>query len=176
MKWFDEHAPEAFIKWRPIEHPDFPNQRVEVGGYRPYILTNPPAEMIDDITAKHADFLTTAAKQLPRIGIRKVETKHLGRSVYEVTIQVENTGFLPTMLAHGRTTREVHPTRLVINLDDKLFLSGTRIASLPAIRGSSGMVEQRYTIRASDLKEIDFEVVSMLAGRIKGTIELPSAE
>ena len=25
---------------------------------------------------------------------------------------MENTGFLPTLLAHGRTTREVHPTRL----------------------------------------------------------------
>jgi hypothetical protein len=176
LKWFDEHAPEAFIKWRPIEHPDFPNQRVEVGGYRPYILTNPPEEMIDGITAKHADFLTTAMRRLPRIGIRKVETKHLGRSVYEITIQVENTGFLPTMPAHGRTTREVHPTRLVIELDDKFFLSGTRITNPPAIRGSSGMVEQRYTVRASDLKKIDFEVVSMLAGRIKGTIELPNAE
>ncbi len=176
LKWFGEHAPDAFVEWRPIEHPDFPNQRAEAGGYRPFALTNPPAEMIEQVTGKHADFLTIAAKRLPRIGVRKIETRHLGRSVYEVKIQVENTGFLPTLLAHGQTTREIHPTRLVMKLDDELILSGTRITNLPAIRGSGGMAEVRYIIRAGDRKKVDFEVVSMLAGRDEGTIELPNAE
>jgi len=69
LKWFDEHAPEAFIEWQPIEHPDFPGRRAEVGGYRPFALTNPPVEMVDEIAAKHADFLTKAAQRLPRIGV-----------------------------------------------------------------------------------------------------------
>jgi hypothetical protein len=176
LKWFDEHAPEAFIKWHAIEHPDFPKQRAEVGGYRPFALTNPPAEMIGEVTSRHADFLTTAAQRLPRIGIRKTETKHLGRSVYEVKIQVENTGFLPTVLAHGQTTREIHPTRLVLALDDELILSGTRITNLPAIRGSGGMAEVRCIVRATDRKKVDFEIISMLAGRVEGTIELQEAQ
>jgi len=176
LKWFDEHAPEAFVEWRPIEHPDFPGQRAEIGGYRPFALANPPAEMVDEIAAKHADFLTKAAQRLPRIGVRKIECRHLGRSVYEVEIQVENTGFLPTMLEHGQTTREVHPTRLVMELDDESFLSGSRITNLPAIRGSGGMVELRYIVRIQEQEKIDFEVVSMLAGKVKGSIELPNAE
>ncbi|MHC4424671.1 MAG: M14 family metallopeptidase [Planctomycetota bacterium] len=176
LKWFDEHAPEAFVKWRPIEHPDFPNQRAEVGGYSPFALTNPPAGMTEEVTAKHADFLTEAAQRLPRIGIRKIESRHLGRSVYEIKIQVENAGFLPTLLAHGRTTREIHPTRLVIELDDDSFLSGTRITNLPAIRGSGGMVEVRQIVQAPSRKKIGFEVISMLAGQVEGTIELPDAE
>ena len=176
LKWFDEHAPDAFVQWQPIEHPDFPKQRAEVGGYRPFALTNPPAEMIEPVTAKHCDFLTSAAQRLPRIGIRKIETKHLGRSVYEVKIQVENTGFLPTLLSHGQTTREINPTRLVLNLDDDLILSGTRITNLPIIRGSGGMAELRYIVRAADRERIEFEVVSMLAGRVEGTIELQNAE
>jgi hypothetical protein len=176
LKWFDEHAPEAFVEWQPIEHPDFPGRRAEVGGYRPFALTNPPAEMVGEITAGHVDFLTKAAKRLPRIGVRKIECRHLGKSVYEVEIQVENTGFLPTVLAHGRTTREVHPTRLVMELDDESFLSGSRITNLPAIRGSGGMVELRYIVRAPERERIDFEVVSMLAGKVKGSVELPGAE
>jgi hypothetical protein len=176
LKWFDEHAPDAFIKWRPIEHPDFPNQRAEVGGYRPFAVTNPPVEMIEQIAAKHCEFLTTAALRLPRISVRKIETKHLGSSVYEVKIQVENTGFLPTVLEHGQTTREIHPTRLVLALDDELILSGTRITNLPVIRGSGGMAEIRYIVRAAGRERIDFEVISMLAGRAEGTIELPNAE
>lgn len=176
LKWFDEHAPDAFVQWRAIEHPDFPKQRAEVGGYRPFALTNPPAEMIEQVAAKHREFLTAAAQRLPRIGVRKIETKHLGQSVYEVKIQVENTGFLPTMLSHGQTTREINPTRLVLNLDDELILSGTRMTNLPIILGSGGMAELRYIIRTADRKRIEFEVVSTLAGRLEGTIELQNAE
>jgi len=172
LKWFDEHAPEAFVRWQPIEHPDFPGQRVEVGGYCPFSHTNPPAAMVEDIAARHADFLTKVAQQLPRIGIRKVEAKHLGENVYEVKIQVENTGFLPTSLAHGQTTREVYPTRIVMELDNERFLSGSRITNLPTIQGSCGMAEVRYVIYAPNHAGINFKVVSMLAGQAEGTIEL----
>jgi len=176
LKWFDEHAPEAFVEWQAIEHPDFPGKRVEVGGYHPFALTNPPVEMIDDVAAKQADFLTKAAQKLPRIGVRKIECRHLGRSVYEVEIQVENTGFLPTVLVQGRTTREVYPTRLVMELEDESFLSGSRITNLSVIRGSGGMTELRYIIRVPEREKIDFEIISMLAGKVKGSVELPDAE
>ena len=43
LKWFDEHAPDAFVAWQAVEHPDFPGRRVEVGGFRPFVQTNPPA-------------------------------------------------------------------------------------------------------------------------------------
>jgi len=172
LKWFDEYAPEAFIRWQPIEHPDFPGQRVEVGGYCPFSQSNPPPGMIGDIAARHADFLTKVAQQLPRIGIRKVEAKRLGEDVYEITIQVENTGFLPTSLAHGQTTREVYPTRIIIEMDNKCFLSGSRITNLPTIQGSCGMAEVRYVIHAPNRNRIDFKVVSMLAGQAEGTVEL----
>ena len=176
LKWFDEHSPEAFIKWRTVEHPDFPDQRVEVGGYRPFALTNPPVAMVEPIATRQAKFLTKTAQRLPRIGLRKIKVRHLGRSIYEVEIQIENTGFLPTVLAHGRRTGEVHPSRLVIQLDDECFLSGRRITTLPTIRGSGGMVEERFVIRTPDRDDIDFEIVSMLAGRLDGTIKLADAQ
>jgi len=176
LKWYDKYAPQAFVKWQEIEHPDFPNQRVEVGGYSPFALTNPPAGMLEQIAAKHSDFLTTIAQRLPRIGIRKIESLYLGQSVYEVKIQVENKGFLPTSLKHGQTTREVYPTQLIIELDDSSFISGSRITNLPVLQGSGGMVEMRYIIRTPDKKDVSFEVISMLAGRTSGTIDLTIAK
>lgn len=172
LKWFDKHAPEAFIQWQPIDHPDFPGQRVEVGGYAPFSLTNPPASMVEEIVGKHTDFLTTVAQRLGRIGIRKIKTQHMGQAIYDIEIQVENTGFLPTSLAQGQTTREIYPTRLVMELDDEFFLSGARITTLPTLPGSGGMVETRYIIYAPGRKKIDFTIVSMLAGQVEGTIEL----
>jgi hypothetical protein len=79
-------------------------------------------------------------------------------------------------LEHGRTTREIYPTRLVMELNDESFLSGSRITNLPAIRGSGGMVESRYVVRVPEQQRIDFEVISMLAGKVKSSVELPNAE
>ncbi|MBN1805884.1 MAG: hypothetical protein JW837_11595 [Sedimentisphaerales bacterium] len=172
LEWFDENAPGSFIKWQSIDHPDFPDRKVEVGGYAPLSLTNPPVNMIEEIVDGHTDFLMTIIERLPRIGIRKIETEHLGQGTYDIKIQIENTGFLPTSLAHGQTTREVYPTRLTMELDDKYFLSGSRINNIPVISGSGGMVEVRYIVYVPDEKKIDFEVISMLAGQVKGTIDL----
>ena len=172
LKWFDEHAPRAFVQWQSIEHPDFPGRKVEVGGYAPFSLTNPPENIVEEVVGWHTDFLTTVMQRLPRIGIRKIEAKHLGQGTYDIEIQVENTGFLPTSLSQGQTTREVYPTRLVIELDDEYFLSGARITTLPVIPGSGGMVEARYIIYVPDRKKIGFEIISMLAGQVEGTINL----
>jgi hypothetical protein len=172
LKWFDEHAPDAFVAWEAIEHPDFPGRRVEVGGYRPFARTNPPVAMLADVAARHGDFLTDLVQRLPRIKVGKVECRLLADSIYEIEILVTNAGFLPTSLAHGETTREVYPTRVILELEPQCFLSGAGTTFLPVIAGSSGTAKARYTVHVTDRKEIRFQVVSMLAGRAEGTIEL----
>jgi hypothetical protein len=175
LQWFDGHAPEAFIPWRTIEHPDFPGRRVEVGGYRPFVLTNPPEVMLAGVAAKQGDFLSELARRLPRVEVGKVECRLLADSVYEVEIHVVNTGFLPTVLAHGQTTQEVYPTRVVLDLEPECFLAGAKTTSLPALTGSGGTAKARYTIRVTDRQKVGFKVVSMLAGQVEGTIELLQA-
>ena len=175
LQWFDKHAPEAFVSWQAIEHPDFPGRRVEVGGYRPFALTNPPAALLAGAAAKQGDFLTDLVRKLPRISIGKIECRLLADSVYEVEIYVVNTGFLPTALSHGETTQEVYPTRVTLELEPACFLAGAKVTFLPTIAGSGGTAKARYTIHVADRRHIHFQVVSMLAGRAEGTIELLKA-
>ncbi len=175
LKWFDEHASEAFRPWRPFDHPDFPRQRVEIGGYAPGALTNPPTGLLEDLAEAHGRFLTELIGRLPRLGLRQVKCTHLGESIFEIELHIENTGFLPTLLAHGKRTREVHPTRLVLDVRPEQILAGTRITYLPVIEGSGGGAEVRWTVHAPDQSEIRFQVVSMLAGQIEGTIDLRDA-
>jgi hypothetical protein len=175
LKWFDEHAPDAFIAWQAIEHPDFPGRRVEVGGYRPFARTNPPAAMLADIAGKHGDFVTELVQQLPRIAVARTECRLLADSLYEIEILVTNTGFLPTALAHGETTKEVYPTRVVLDVEPQCFLAGAKTTTLPPIAGSGGTAKARYTVRVPERKEIRFQVISMLAGRVEGTVELLQA-
>jgi hypothetical protein len=173
LKWFDEHAPEGFVDWKEFQHPDFPEQRVEIGGWAPFARSNPPEKLLDELAKAHAAFLTRLAGRLPRIGIRKAEARHLGNSVYELTLRIENTGYLPTALAQGALTREVLPTRAVLRLDDKQVLAGQRTTLLEPIEGSGGMKELRYIIHASGAVEI--EVLSALGGSARQTIELREA-
>jgi len=172
LAWFDKHIPEAFVPWQPFDHPDFPGQRVEIGGYAPFALTNPPLGMVKDLASAQSRFLTDLAGRLPRIAIRHVKCSHLGESVFEIEVSVENTGFLPTVLAHGERTREINPTRLVLDVPPEQLLAGSRITFLPALKGSGGATELRWTVHTPDRSQIGFEVVSMLAGTVAGTIDL----
>lgn len=173
LKWATEHAPEAFVSWKPIEHPDFPGQKVEVGGWAPLARNNPPAALIEDLARKHAEFLTTLAGKLPRVGFRKVESRHLGSGVHELTVQVENRGYLPTALAQGALTREVLSTRVVLRVPDDQVLAGQKTRLLGPIQGSGGMEELRYILRATGV--VGIEVISALGGSDRRTAELKEA-
>jgi len=172
LKWVDEHAPDMFVPWQEFDHPDFPGRRVEIGGFAPFTKTAPPESILDDLITRHADFLTILALRLPRVAIRKMESKHLGKAVYEVEIQVENTGYLPTALTHGEITREVYPTRVTLDLDDKAFLSGAKMTRLSAINGSGGMKKVRYILHVPERRRIKVSVVSMLGGTVEATLEI----
>jgi hypothetical protein len=171
LKWLDDNAKEQFLPWTSYAHPDFPGKKVEIGGFAPYAKSNPPERLLGELIGKHGVFLTELAGKLPRLGVRKAEAKHLGESVYDITVEVENTGYLPTALAQGGLTREVHPTRVILKSEEKFILSGARVTMLNAIPGGEAK-EARWVVRAKGERKLDVEVVSMLGGRVQASIEL----
>lgn len=173
LKWFDQHAPDRFLPWKAIEHPDFPGRKAEVGGWVPFAQSHPPEALLDDLTRQHAEFLTSLAGKLPRVGIRKIEASPLGSGVFEVIAQIENTGYLPTALAQGALTREVLQTRVTLALGKDRILAGDRETLFGPIPGSGGMRELRWIVRGSGPVEI--EAVSALGGSVRQTIELKEA-
>jgi len=174
LKWLDANAPETFVPWKEFEHPDLPGRKVEIGGFAPFAKSNPPPKLLDDLVAKQSKFLTGLAGRLPRIGIRKTEAKHLGESIYELTLRIENTGYLPTALAQGVLTREILPTRVELKLDDKEVLSGSRKTLLGPIEGSGGSKELRWIVLARGKKSVEVEVISNLGGTTNALFQLAS--
>lgn len=175
LKWIDANAPELFVPWKSFDHPDFPGKKVEIGGLAPFARTTPPPKQLDALVEQHAKFLTSLADKLPRVGIRRATAKHLGESIYEVVVQVENTGYLPTALAQGVTTREVLPTRVAFDVDKNEILAGVKTSMLGPIDGSSGMLEVRCTFRAKGRDKLGVEVISALGGSVRTNIDLPKA-
>jgi hypothetical protein len=174
LKWFDENAPEGFVPWKEFNHQDFPNQKVEIGGWAPFARSNPPAKLLDDLSQRHAKFFFELAGKLPHVALRKAEAKHLGSGVFELTLQVENSGYLPTVLSHGTATREVLRTRVLVSLDPKQFLAGQKMTFVGPIPGSGGMEELRYIVRAKGA--VDVQVISALGGTVRRTVELSEAQ
>jgi hypothetical protein len=172
LKWFDENARDAFLPWKKIEHSDFPGKTVEVGGYAPFARSNPPEQLLEGLAQKHGEFLTTFAGKFPEVRLRSSKVKSLGESIYDITLQVENVGYLPTSLAQGNVTREVHPTRVEIKVDDKAVLSGTKRTTLNAIEGSGGMKEVRWVVHAPNTQKLGVSVISMLGGTFESEIDL----
>lgn len=184
LKWAEGKSPEmaarVFVPWKGFEHPDFPGKKCEIGGFAPYAKSAPAADLFDPFATKEDDFLTTLALRLPRVAIREMAAKRLsddsappGARVYEARIVVENAGYLPTVLAHGETTGEVLPTRLIVDLPDSAFLAGSRTTNLGPLAGSGGWEETRLTIHPPEgAKEIKVAVVSALGGRVEGSLKL----
>ena len=171
LTWIDANATNAFVTWKDFTHPDFPGKKVQIGGFVPFAKTLPPQKILGDQLERQGRFLTDLAGKFPRVAIRKVEVKSLGESVFDITVHVENAGFLPTSMAQGGVTREVHPTRVVLKSEVKSLLSGTKTVMLDSIE-PGGSKEARWVVLAKGLKQIEIEVVSMLGGRLQQTIEL----
>ncbi|MEW6238335.1 MAG: M14 family metallopeptidase [Candidatus Omnitrophota bacterium] len=172
LKWLDENAPDYFIPWKSVKHPDYPNQKAEIGGFAPYAKTLPPAEFLPQLAEKHAEFLMQLLKKLPRIRIQDIEIKALEQNVFEIEVKVENAGFLPTILAHGERTGEIFPTRLETNLPAGAFLAGSPRARVGALHGSGGIEEIRYIVKAPAGTKVEFTLISAQAGRDARTVVL----
>ncbi len=172
LQWLDKNAPDSFLPWQELAHPDYPDQKAEIGGFAPFAKVLPPVDKIERLSQKHTEFLLKLIESFPRIHIREVEIKHLGADVFELTIEVENTGYLPTALAHGERTREINPTRIELDIPDESILAGDRHPRFGAIGGNGDSKKARMIITAEAGSEIQIKVISTLAGTDEQTIRL----
>ena len=156
---------------RSFQHPEL--GEVEIGGFMPYATTNPPLEQVAELGEKHGEFLVELAGMLPRVRIADTEVEAHGGGLFTVTVQVENTGFMPTSLQHGSRSRSVGPTLLQIQIDDDDILSGAaKTASVGVIAGSGSREEVTWFIRGREGAEVTLTLRSMKAGHDTATITL----
>ena len=152
LRWFKQEKIDGFVPWTAIKHPDCPGKTVEVGGFKPFLLDNPPAKLLDPLAAKHADLVLELARLLPRIKIQEVKVEPLGAGIQRITVTVANTGYLPTASEIGRITGEIWPLLLVLDAPKgSAYLKGTPQQELGRLR-SGEKTESSWLIRTPDGK------------------------
>ncbi len=125
LRWSSQQGiTNNFTDWKAVQHPDYPNQLVEVGGIDPFVLINPPYKMMGEITRKHTDFLVKMATLQPEIDVINIKTETLGNGLTRVSADVLNKGSLATHSKFSDKNYFVKKIRVAVNLSSKQVLLG----------------------------------------------------
>ncbi|RYY24369.1 MAG: peptidase [Chitinophagaceae bacterium] len=130
----------TFTDWKPVQHPDFPGQQVEVGGIDPFVLMNPPMKLVPDITTKHTSFLLKLAALQPQIDILNVRTEKLNGGLTRITADIVNKGAFPATSALGEKSYWLKRINVNLKLSSgQQMVSGKKIQllnTLPAMESN----------------------------------------
>jgi hypothetical protein len=162
---------DGFVDWTEYQHPTLGS--VEIGGFSPYALTNPPASELDSLGEVNAKFVVYLMSLFPRVTIAEVEVTNHGGGVFEVEAEIENTGFLPTATAHGVRARAVAPTMVQLGVPPEDVITGdAKTSFFPTLDGSGARRSYSWVISGAEGARIELLVRSQKGGRDSTTITL----
>jgi hypothetical protein len=167
----DDAGIDAFVDWTPYNHPTL--GEVEIGGFRPYVTTNPPAAELAELGRKHGEFVARLAGMLPRVTIVDTEVTAHGGGIYTVAAEVENAGFFPTSLQHGVTSRSVGPTTVQIHIPPEDVITGdAKTSTIQQLDGSHNRERFEWVIRGRDGARVEITVLAQKGGTDSATVTL----
>lgn len=168
LAYFDEQGIDAFVEWEAFDHPTL--GKVEIGGFKPGVKINPPADLLDELSQKHTAFLTRLLEAAPKVEVLGPEVKDLGGGLYEVRLTIVNNGELPTTTRYSRSTRSVKPTIIRLSADVDHIITGQRVDRVWGVDEHGGRSEHHWIFRSEDLSSETIEIIDPRFGN--RTIEL----
>ncbi|MGE0352022.1 MAG: M14 family metallopeptidase [Gemmatimonadales bacterium] len=172
LRWLREHRPDGFVAWTRVNHPDFPGKVVEVGGFRPYVLMNPPIAELDSIAARQTRFTRELIDALPSLALRDVRVERLGDRVFRVTAQVANNGYLPSVAQIGERVRWPLRVKVQLATNGQQISGGRAIQILDPLPGSGQSTELSWLLIGPSGSRITLTASSPVAGAASQTITL----
>ncbi len=121
IDWFRDHAPEddlkmlrwsddklgglAHLPWQPFDHPQLGN--VEIGGWnRFHAFSNPPPQFLERELERFPKWLLWQALISPKLELVHAGSSAAGGGHYNVTLVVQNTGWLPSYVSKRALERK----------------------------------------------------------------------
>jgi hypothetical protein len=171
VRWMDAEKVNGFINWTPFKHPTLGD--VEIGGFRPYALSNPDASKIAELGKGHLAFVTYLSSVFPKVSIADSSVTALGGGLYRVKVDVENGGFLPTSTAQGVRSRSVKPTMVQLDVNPDDIVSGApKTNFFPTLAGSGRRQNYEWIIKGKPGSTITVKAVAQKGGSATATLTL----
>ncbi len=157
LRWIDREKETArFVPWRAFQHPDL--GPVEIGGFAPYALVEPPQAERARLAGEQARFLASLLRELPRPRVARFAAKDLGAGLLQVELELRNDALLATRSEVARRTGGVRPVRVRLDLpSDATRLAGPAEAQLD-LAGLGGKAELTWLVRGVDAEDIAVEI------------------
>jgi len=161
---------DVFVPWTVVNHPDFPNNKVEVGGIKPHLMYNPPYAMVSDLVTRHTSFVAALTKAAPRISIAEFKKETLDRGLSRVTLVIKNNGVMPTLNQIGERSvwLKYITTQLKLGSGQSLIQGNTKVMR-PLLKGGETF-ELTWLIQGSG--SVSVETGTPTAGYANGSITL----
>jgi hypothetical protein len=174
LKWFAAQGIEAFVPWQSVSGVANPGGTVQVGGFKPGALINPPAGAeLDSTLARQSRFIHQLAGMLPQIALRDVAVVRLGEGMYRVTAEVINTGALPSTTALAGRLRNPRRVRVDLGLAGTTLVSGDAVRLIGALPPGGGRgTELRWTVAGRAGTTLTLTAGSPVTGTVSQTVTL----
>jgi hypothetical protein len=128
LAWADSLGwKDSFVPWKEIQHPDFPGQKVEIGGIKPFKMVNPPFEKVGEIAQQHTEFILKLAAMQPNLEFLNLKTEALGNGLTRITVDLYNNAALPTHSEMGARSRWLRKIRIDLDTASDKIISGDKI-------------------------------------------------
>jgi hypothetical protein len=171
LRWMDSEKIDGFVSWTPFKHPTLGD--VEIGGFRPYATTNPPASKITDLGKTHSDFALYLTSLFARVAIADTTVTNLGGGLFRIKAEVANSGFLPTAMAQGVVSRSVKPTMVQLGVAPENIVSGdAKTSFFQALAGSGRSQKYEWIIKGKPGETVTLKVVSQKGGADSANLTL----
>jgi len=164
---------EGFVEWKELKHQDYPDKKVEVGGFYPMVYANPPRDSLSTISHNFQAFVTKLGFWLPQIDINRLKVEHLHDNVYRVSMIVQNEGYLPTNPHIGILNKWCPKVKVSLELKNNQELASGRVLNfIDILPGSGGSKEFNWLILGRSGESIKLSAGSPMTGEIVKTITL----
>jgi|WetSurMetagenome_2_1015567.scaffolds.fasta_scaffold00009_9 hypothetical protein len=166
----DNKLENVFVPWTEIEHPDFPGKKTEVGGIRPFVMTNPPEDKIEELILSNYTFIKEIAAMHPDLEFTDIETENKGDKIFRISLKIHNQGLFATCTEAGQGNVFTRLMRLSVEtVKGQSILSGQKVQRLPRLLGN-GNAEYSWLIMGKGTVKISAGAVN--TGFVKTVIEL----
>ncbi len=137
MKYAESnHMGNIFVPWTEVSHPDFPGRKTEVGGIKPFVMTNPPADSLDNLTDKNFRFISAIASMHPELELLDIKTESAGEGIYRISLKVHNKGIFATCAKIGEDNMWTRIMRISLEpVKGQTILSGRKIQKVDRLEG-----------------------------------------
>ena len=171
LQWMDKEKIDGFVAWTKVKHPEF--GQVEVGGFKPYEVVNPPAAKVAELGKGQAEFALYLTTLFPKVGVAKFEAVNHGGGLFRLKAEVANEGFLPTALAQAVVARAVRPTMVQLQVPPEAVISGSAKTSfIQALNGSGERQKFEWLVKAKAGETVVLKVVSQKGGADTASVVL----